>query len=341
MHPARRRGAWHCGRMPPFSISAGEAEALANEVLRTKPIRIESVPVGFGNQNWRVVDAAGRGYVLKLGPRESTAKWTTARKSYELAASVGVPLPRLVHFAQREDCVVRMYEWIDGRSPVDSIPKSTVRLVHCARDRDRCAPFDRTRRLGSRLDGSAPSFRRWADYVDYRLRQIRPRCSQPGVLDRPTLDRTCAAIRDLAGEVSDTARPTLCHRDLYADNLVVDDHGALLAILDWDMAEAWIPRPSGSSSTGCCSPSFRAPEATFDAAYHAVHHEPALWARRKQLVDLMETLNAVANATLQAWHADFEAVCPIPPPIATRSESLSELAIRTRTAASSGITGAS
>ena len=28
---------------------------------------------------------------------------------------------------------------------------------------------------------------------------------------------------------------------LYADNLVVDDHGALVAILDWDMAEAWDP----------------------------------------------------------------------------------------------------
>ena len=161
--------------------------------------------------------------------------------------------------------------------------------------------------FSSRLDGSAPTFHSWADYVDYRLQQIRGRCMEHGVLDAPTLNRASTAISVLTGEVADSARPTLCHRDLYADNLVVDEDGALLAILDWDMAEAWDPAGEWFKLDWLLFPDFPNAEASFDAAYHAVHPSPARWMQRKRLVDLMETLNAVANATAQGWDAAFAA----------------------------------
>ena len=159
--------------------------------------------------------------------------------------------------------------------------------------------------FSSRLDGSAPSFRSWADYVASRLEQIQGRCAGLSVLDAQTVNRAGSAITELAGDVDDSARPTLCHRDLYADNLVVDQHGALLAILDWDMAEAWDPAGEWFKLDWLLFPEFPNGEASFDAAYHAIHPQPAQWTQRKRLVDLMETLNAVANATTQGWDADF------------------------------------
>ena len=117
--------------------------------------------------------------------------------------------------------------------------------------------------------------------------------------------RASTAISELAGDVDDCARPTLCHRDLYADNLVVDEHGALVAILDWDMAEAWDPAGEWFKLDWLLFPEFPNAEDVFDAAYHAVHPHRARWEQRKQLVDLLETLNAVANTTAQGWDADF------------------------------------
>jgi aminoglycoside phosphotransferase (APT) family kinase protein len=293
--------------MPSFAVSEQEVRVLASEALQVEELRVEFLPVGFGNENWRVTDATGRSYVLKIGPGESGAKWSSARRSYELAASVGVPTPQLFHFARHDHYVVRMFEWIDGRPPTALDPGDTpvfftslgsaVAALHTL-DLDG---------FSSRLDESAPSFRRWADYVDYRLQQIRGRCSIAGVPDRQTLHRACAAISDLANDVNDAARPTLCHRDLYADNLLVDEHGTLVAILDWDMAEAWDPAAEWFKLDWLLFPEFPGAEAAFNTAYHAVHPEPTRWSRRKKLVDLMETLNAVANATGQAWGADFEA----------------------------------
>ena len=186
---------------------------------------------------------------------------------------VGVPLPRLVHFAEHDDHIVRIYEWIDGRSPMDIAgdPDQVERLFGSLGTAIAKLHSIELDGFSSRLDGSAPSYRSWADYVDYRLEQIRGRCMEHGILDAPTMNRASTAISELADEVADSARPTLCHRDLYADNLVVDEDGALVAILDWDMAEAWDPAGEWFKLDWLLFPEFPNAEASFDAAYHAVH----------------------------------------------------------------------
>jgi aminoglycoside phosphotransferase (APT) family kinase protein len=287
---------------------AHEVERLARDALATGPVQVERVPIGFGNENWRVTDHVGSVYVLKVGPIASAAKWRSARASHKLVASVGVPVPRLVHFAEHDDHVVRMFEWIDGRSPLDLAAPDHIatffRSLGTAVARLHSIELDA---FSSRLDGSAPSYRSWADYVAYRLVQIRRRCSDGDALDVRTLDRACQEISDVAHEVNDFARPTLCHRDLYADNLVVDDDGAVLAILDWDMAEAWDAAGDSFKLDWLLFPDFPDGEATFDAAYRAIHRDAAAWQRRTYLVDLMETLNVVANTRLQGWDDAFEA----------------------------------
>ena len=229
--------------MDTTSIGAGEVERLARDALGAQHLRVDASSAGYGNENWRVTDASDRSYVLKVGPIASAAKWTSARAADELAESVGVPLPRLAHFAEHDDHMVRIYEWIDGRSPRDiaTDPDRVERLFASLGTAVAKLHSIELDGFSSRLDGSAPSYRSWADYVDYRLPQIRGRCMEHEAIDAQTLHRASTAISELAGDVADSARPTLCHRDLYADNLVVDEDGALVAILDWDMAEAWDP----------------------------------------------------------------------------------------------------
>ena len=216
---------------------------------------------------------------------------------------MGVPVPRLVHFVEHEEHVVRMFEWIDGRSPVDLAPQpdhvsTFFRTLGTAVARLHSLELDA---FSSRLDGSAPSFRSWADYVEHRLEQVVGRCTDGDALDARTLDRTCREIHDVADEVSDFARPTLCHRDLYADNLVVDDDGTLLGILDWDMAETWDAAGEWFKLDWLLFPAFADGRAPFDDAYHAIHPHSAVWQRRKYLVDLMETLNGSRTCVCRVW----------------------------------------
>ena len=221
-------------------LSDDEAAALAREVLDVDRVALEPIAVGYGNVSWRVESDRGR-FVLKVGPRESAAKWASGRVGMGLATKVGVPTQRAVHFSVRDDRVVRAFEWVDGtmaRSLHDR-PDAQARL---GADLGRAiATLHAVPRVSysSRLEGSAPTFARWDEYVHHRLAQIGARVRATASVDEATLARASALASTVAGEVTDSARMTLCHRDLHPDNLVVDEDGALLAILDWDMAEVW------------------------------------------------------------------------------------------------------
>jgi aminoglycoside phosphotransferase (APT) family kinase protein len=287
---------------------AREAELIARSVLDTPIVTTERVPTGFGNENYRVIDARGRRVGVKIGPISSAAKWNSSRVAHRLAASAGVPVPEPVYFAEHGDHVVRVYDWVDGRTPRD-IDGDPERVARFANDLGRAVATLHTidvDAFSARLDGSAPSFGRWADYVDHRLGQIRARCLEHDALDAVTLGRACTAITRLATAVGDAPRPTLCHRDLHADNLLVDGDGRLVAILDWDMAEAWDAAVEWFKLEWMLFPSLPGTASAFEAAYRSAHPDPPAWRERKRLVDLLETLNTIPNAIAQAWSRSFE-----------------------------------
>jgi serine/threonine protein kinase len=152
-----------------------------------------------------------------------------------------LPVPNLVHFSGNELGVVRVFEWIDGQHPTSLTGQPGKVRRFAAELATALAALHAIdmRGFSSRLDGSAPSFPRWRDYVDYRLGQIRERSAAKDALDESTLDRACEAIARLAAEVDDSVVPSLCHRDLHPNNLLVNAEGDLVAVLDWDMAEVW------------------------------------------------------------------------------------------------------
>ena len=293
------------------SRTADEVVDLVGSVLADDVVGAEHLPTGFGNENWRLTLSSGARCVAKFGPLSSEAKWRSAQEAQRLAGAAGVPVARLVHFECFADSLLRVFEWVDGIAPAE-IESTGAEAARFFSDLGRAVGALHSveiHEFGSRLDGSAPSFRRWADYVDHRLRQIRARCRATDAFSDGDLDRICEAIQRRADLVSDAARPALCHRDLHGDNLLVGEDGGLAAMLDFDQAERWDSAADWCKLDWMVFPAFPTVcRESFAAAYRSMHPDAELWEERQTGVDLIEAFNGVPNAIAQRW-GDFESVC--------------------------------
>jgi len=288
-------------------MSGIDVSMAASSLLDVPIAEVVPLSVSYANETWRVVTDAGARYVIKIGPLGLEAKWRSAHRALALAESVGVPVAPLVRSAPHAGLLVRVFEWIEGQPPDpgalgdDGVRRlftdlgAALRALH-AIDLDA---------FSSRLDGSAPSFPRWPDYLEYRLAAIAARCRATHALDEDELNRVCSAVNRLASAVGDHAQPTLCHRDLYAENLLVDLAGRLVAILDFDTAEAWDCAGEFDKLDRLLIPAFPGARRWFDDAYREGRPCPPLWDERVRLVALVEALNTLPNAITAGWSSDY------------------------------------
>jgi Ser/Thr protein kinase RdoA (MazF antagonist) len=278
-------------------------------VLPAPVIRAETLSGGHGrNDNWTVATADGGRYVVKFAPASSESKSRSAHLAHLLAGEAGVPVAPVVHFGVHADRLMRVYGWIDGRTPT---PESLVghRAARLFSDLGAATALlhgINHDAFSSRLDGSSPAFGGWSDYVEYRLEHVRDRCRSVGAVDETELARAVAIIQDLAQAVSPVARPTLCHRDLYAGNVLVDREGRLAAVLDFDLAEIWDTAGEWFKLDWLFFPSYPGSASVFAEAYWAGRSVAPDWDSRVKLVGLLETLNTIPNAMAQ-HDSDFEA----------------------------------
>jgi Ser/Thr protein kinase RdoA (MazF antagonist) len=284
--------------------SAGQIRRIAEAALGRSIERVEHVPVGWSNENWRVGTGDGDEFVVKVGPPEAAATWAATGIAYEHAVRAGVPVPRLVHLDAAcrlaDSGVVRVLTWIDGRHPAEVLdsPERIDRFFTDLGTAVRALHADGLDVFSSRLDGSAPRFEDWAGYVRYRVPQIVERarvCSAFG-------DRELAVFRDealdLASIVTGDVRPALCHRDLHLDNLLASGDARLVAVLDFDVAEAWDPAVDMVKPRWQVFPEFDGARQAFDTAYFGKDGAPDQWELRVRLAALLELVNTVANARI-------------------------------------------
>lgn len=288
-------------------MSDAHVSVAASNLLDARIAEVAPLPVSYSNQTWRVATDAGARYVVKIGPLGLEAKWRSAHRALDLAASVGVPVAPLVRSAPHDGRLARVFEWVEGQRPdPDALGEDGVRrLFTDLGNALRALHGIELDAFSSRLDGSAPSFAHWSDYLDQRLAAITARCRKTRALDEDELDRVCSAVRRLAAAVGDRARPTLCHRDLYADNLLVDPTGRLVALLDFDTAEAWDQAAEFDKLDRLLIPEFPSARRWFDAAYRAECPEPPRWEERVRLVAIVEALNTLPNAISAGWSSDY------------------------------------
>jgi aminoglycoside phosphotransferase (APT) family kinase protein len=112
---------------------------------------------------------------------------------------------------------------------------------------------------------------------------------------------------DLGRGLTDPIRPALCHRDLHLDNLRAGEDGRLLALLDFDSAEAWDPAVDLVKLRWLVFLRYHGASDAFDRAYFDGRLVPDQWEERIRLAALLELTNVVANARLED-DPDFERV---------------------------------
>ncbi len=273
------------------------AADLLDDLRVTGPaVRIER---GFGNENWRVSTSDGE-VVVKVGlANTDAAKWTAATRAQSLAAEAGVPVPAMLAFTPACDLVdgrvVRIIEWVEGIHPPSVLTDTAAERRFFG---DFGAALARLHTVqwhafSSRLDGSAPEFATWTEYVEYRLPQIERRGAD--VFAPGEFAYIAGIVAETAAAVSSVVVPTLTHRDLFFDNLLVRSDGHLVAVLDWDAAEAWDPAIDLVKPRYQMFPIAHAQAVeAFWAAYPPLDRLEA----RLLVVDLLEQANAVANARL-------------------------------------------
>ncbi len=285
-----------------------EVAATAEELLGTRVTNVRRIERGYGNENWRASTPDGD-VVVKIGlVNTDAAKWTAATRAQSLAAEAGVPVPALLAFAPSCPAlggrVVQIIEFVDGVHPSDVLDAAAARTFFG----DFGAALARLHRVqlpafSSRLDGSAPEFSTWIEYVEYRLPQIEQRGAD--VFAPGEFAYIAGVVRETASAISPVVAPTLTHRDLFFDNLLARADGRLVAILDWDAAEAWDP------AIDLVKPRFQMFSVVSPAAvdaFWASYLSLDLIDERLLVVDLLEQANAVANAPILG-DSEYEQRC--------------------------------
>lgn len=286
-----------------LSVKARVAAALGREA-----VTVERLPTSWGSETWRVELVDGECFVAKFGPTASARKWFAALAGQRLAYDAGVPTSRVVYCDEgpgTDDRVLRIFTWLDGHDVSRLTGPDRVRLFTELGRAIRRLHAIELPVFSSRLDGSAPGFARWDQYVEYRLPSVVERARIHNVLRASQLRSIETEVLDMARVVGHAVRPTLCHRDLHPGNFLAHENGALSGVLDFDGAEAWDPAVD-FVKLRWQTLTDRTTETTFNNAYLAGEPWPAKWEERVRLAELLELTNALANARADG-HGDYEA----------------------------------
>ena len=283
-----------------FAAEAVRA-ALVDALPAAAPVTaLEPIPQGWGNESWKVDSALGP-LIAKVGRKWSeVAKWRASANALDLARRAGVLAPELLAFVDSVEAldgrIFRVFRYIEGRTARVDAPAemfhelgATIRRLHSIE----------VNSFTSRLGGDG--FARWSDFLEHRWPAMLGRADDAGI-DSVLVSRSHDVATSLATEVEGVVRPALCHRDLYLDNVLVDERSAFVALLDFDVAEVWDPLVEQFKLEWFVfEPNPAAREPFFDG-YLAGDVMPPLFDERVRLVSIVELLNHAANWHVQGQH---------------------------------------
>ena len=282
-----------------FAAEAVRA-ALVDALPAAAPvIALEPIPRGWGNESWKVDSALGP-LIAKVGREWSEiAKWRASAQALDLARRAGVLAPEQLAFVEAvealEGRILRVFRYIEGTTARIDAPAEMFRDLGAAMRRLHSIEVNL---FTSRLGGDG--FARWSDFLEHRWPAMIGRAEAAG-FDSHLVSRAHDVATLLAAEVDGVVRPALCHRDLYLDNVLVDDSGAFVALLDFDVAEVWDPLVEQFKLEWFVFEPNPAARAPFFDGYLAGDPMPPLFDERVRLVSIVELLNHAAN-----WHVQGE-----------------------------------
>ncbi len=258
---------------------------------------LERILQGWGNESWIADSALGR-LVVKVGHQWADAeKWRAAEVGLRLARGNGVPAPELLAFVDSVESldgrVLRVFRYIPGSTPtIDESPSFFRQLGAALRHLHSVALPSFTARVGEE------GFPRWSAFLEHRWTAVTGRAEAAGI-DDGLVTRARALSAVLADQVDEAVRPALCHRDLYLDNVLVDESGSLVALLDFDIVEAWDPVVDFLKPQWFIFERNPASRAPFFEGYLGGDPLPALFDERLRLGSMIELANHAANWRVQ------------------------------------------
>lgn len=203
------------------------------------PLRIEPLGDGKSNLTYRVTGADGARLVLRrppLGPLLPTAHDVLREaRIIDALGGTGVPVPEVLAIA--DETVIGapfvIFELVDGHV----IRHSAAAAGATAAIRRGAGPslvdaLARTHALEPAELGLADLVRPGA-YVERQLRRWKRQWDQTAVVDTPLMDEVHSA---LVASAPDEQRSSLVHSDAKLDNVILDDDGRVVALLDWELA---------------------------------------------------------------------------------------------------------
>jgi aminoglycoside phosphotransferase (APT) family kinase protein len=271
------------------------SDALVRALPSTAPVSsIERINQGWGNLTWFADTAIGR-LVVKVGlPTSDIDKWRSAAAGVELARAHGVPTPELLAFVDEvpslDHRILRVFRHLAGSTP--RVDESSSRLFEQLGSVVRQLHTISLPRFTSRVGGAG--FDRWSEFIEDRWVPTLGRVALAGI--DPTLVARAKGVADsLAAAVDGVAAPTLCHRDLYLDNLLIDDDGALVALLDFDLVEVWDPLVEFFKLEWFVFEPIPAARESFMSGYLAGAPLPPMFEERVRLASIVELVNHAAS----------------------------------------------
>lgn len=291
----------------PETVTRVIAEALSSEVVNAP----ERLVGGFDNESWVAgVEGVGRVLLRIARPTADARKVRAAWHAQELAGSSGVPTGRCLHFWARCQPLggraARLVEFVDGFDPEEVLSNAAATARFFASLGAALATLHAVRLEGfsSRVDGSAPAFALWSEYVASRVPSIVRRCVEAGTFSRTEIDDIFSVLPELCARVDPVVNPALSHRDLHLGNVLAGVDGRVRAIVDWDAAEAWDPVVDFVKLRWQVMGRFPGAREALWSGYS--DEAVPMLRERLAIVDLLELTNAVANSRLEGW-SDYEA----------------------------------
>lgn len=229
--------------MPPSWFTPTVANWVREHAELVGELRLDAFPGGRSNLTFRVRDEAGRKVVLRrppLGLILPTAHDMAREYRFLVAMSrASFPAPRPLALVESEELFgFPCYLMTEAIGLVVRDEADAVRLDPLTRAEVSATLVDTLVQLHE-LDPDALGLTSRADPRTYLERQLNRWVSQaehattlPGPL-LAELGRVGARLRATAPA---TRRIGIVHGDFRLDNLVIDEHGSVVAVLDWEIA---------------------------------------------------------------------------------------------------------
>ncbi|MCL4768150.1 MAG: phosphotransferase [Hyphomicrobiaceae bacterium] len=232
--------------MPPSSLSERQARAIARSIIEfhlgSPPDRLVQMGGGLSNRVYTAHHAKGP-FIVRFGSAaEKIEDFLKEQWVLTKVREKGVPTPEILQVGTEPVSVPYMVSHrVEGRSAVHHPQRLTIlremgrvmATIHTIRTSGYGSTFDWSQNVLSRNET-------WAGFLRDEW-EIEDRI---GVLEGQEMldDRQLKVLRDVVRRMSRwDAPPVLNHGDLRLKNVLVDDDGAITAIIDWEDARSCPP----------------------------------------------------------------------------------------------------